>query len=176
MPTAGEQIDKFGRTYVFIVPETPVGTPGGVGTVGTYRLMVAEENLPEGGLPETSATAAVAIQRGQLVYLDSSGELDLASASSISTAAVVGMSVSAVAAGEDCQFVRNVAEEFTFASSLVDGSPSALTAGQTYYLSTTPGNWTTTPDTSTSGAVVLACGIALAETEMSIEIQTATVI
>ena len=54
--------------------------------------------------------------------------------------------------------------------------PSFLEPGEMYYLSTNPGKWTTTPDTTTPGAAVRVCGTAVSQNDMSVEIQIATVI
>ena len=135
---------------------------GGGGGGGTTDLSV-------------TATTAVAISAGQLVRINSSGQLDLADASSISTATVAGMAIQTAGVGAPCKYVRNMVEDFYYAGSFVDTSPANLTPGATY-LSTTAGNWTTTPDTTTTGAVVRSCGVAVDNDKMSIEIQSATVI
>ena len=59
---------------------------------------------------------------------------------------------------------------------MVDGAPNFLEPGEMYYLSTIPGKWTLTPDTTTAGAVVRVCGTAVSQNDMSVEIQIATVI
>ena len=122
-----------------------------------------------------NGTVGEAITAGQLLRTNGTGQLVLASAASISTATVIGVATNSVASGGVVNYTRNTVEDSSPLARLWMAA-QATTPGTIYYLSTTPGNWTTTPDTSTSGAVVLACGIALAETEMSIEIQTATVI
>ena len=181
MPNVGDTKEFNGRSYIYLNPATDSGDT--TGTVGTWRLRVDDTGTPSGGgggggSTDLSATAitAVNIAAGQLVRINSSGQLDLADASSISTATVAGMALETIAAGAACKFVRNEVVDFYYAGSYVDGSPTNLTPGATYYLSTTAGNWTTTPDTTTSGAVVRSCGIAVDNDKMSIEIQTATVI
>ena len=186
MPVIGETKDRFGRSYIYLNPSpTTFSEPQFSGTVGCWRLRVDDTSTPDpggggggGGDADLSVTgtAAVNIEPGQLLYLNGSNQLDLASASSITTANVVGMAKAAAAAGEDCTYTRNVAEDFFYAGTLVDGTPGNLTPGTVYYLSTTPGNWTATPDTTTSGAVVRSCGLAVDIGKMSIEIQVATVI
>ena len=181
MPNVGDTKDIFGRSYIYLNPAASSGDT--VGTSGTWRLRVDDTGTPSGGGGgggstdlSVTATTAVDIAAGQLVRINSSGLLDLADASSISTATVAGMAIETKLAGSVCKYVRNMVEDFYTAGSYVDGSPTNLTPGATYYLSTTAGNWTTTPDTTTSGAVVRSCGVAVDTDKMSIEIQSATVI
>ena len=181
MPNVGDTKDKFGRSYIYLNPAAASGDT--VGTVGTWRLRVDDIGTPPdggggGGIADLSATAiaGVNIGAGQLVRINSSGNLELADASSISTATVAGMAMETKTAGAACKYVRNMVEDFFYASQFVDTTPTNLTPGTTYYLSTTPGNWTTTPDTTTAGAVVRSCGVAVDTDKMSIEIQSATVI
>ena len=181
MPNVGDTKDKNGRSYIYLNPETTSGDT--VGTVGTWRLRVDDTGTPTGGGggddgPDLTVTAiaAVNIAAGQLVRINSDSKLVLADATSFANSVVAGMALETKLADAECKYTRNVVEDFFYAGSLVDGSPTNLTAGITYYLSTTPGNWTTTPDTTTTGAVVRACGVAAAGDKMSIEIQSATVI
>ena len=180
MPNVGDTKDKFGRSYIYLNPAAASGDT--VGTVGTWRLRVDDIGTPSGGGGggttdlSVTAIAAVDIDAGQLVRIDSNGKLDLADASSVATGTVAGMAIEAKSAAAPCKYVRNMVEDFYYASSFVDGTPTNLTPGTTYYLSTTPGNWTTTPDTTTAGAVVRSCGVAVDTDKMSIEIQSATVI
>ena len=179
MPNVGDTKDKFGRSYIYLNPEASSGDT--VGTIGTWRLRVDDTGTPSGGgggSADLSVTAitAVDINAGQLVYINASGELDLADASSVATATVAGMAMETKTASSPCKYVRNMVEDFFYANLYVDTTPSNLTPGATYYLSTTPGNWTTTPDTTTAGAVVRSCGVAVDTNKMSIEIQSATVI
>ena len=184
MPNVGDLITRFGRQYIYLDPPPESRNYSESGTLGTWRLRVDDTSTPDpgggggGGDADLSVTgtAGVAIEKGQLLYLNGSGQLELASAASVNTAAVVGMSISSSAPGEECTYTRNVAEDFFYSGTLVDGGPGNLTPGVTYFLSTTPGNWTATPDTSTTGAVVVPCGIAVDIAKMSIEIQSATVI
>ena len=182
MPNVGDTKDKFGRSYIYLNPATAGGD--NVGTVGTWRLRVDDTSTPAGGGGggggttdlSVTATAGVNISAGQLVRINSSSELELADASAVSTANVAGMAMETKASGEACKYVRNMVEDFFYAGSFVDGTPSNLTPGATYYLSTTAGNWTTTPDTPPAGAVVRSCGVAVDTNKMSVEIQSATVI
>lgn len=181
MPLPGDTKDRFGRQYVFLNPP-----PNGLGTVGTWRLRVDDTGTPPidgggGGDVDLSFRAVVApgspdIKTGNLIYLNNLGQIELASAASITTAAVAGMAIEGKSAGEICEFTRNETKDIFNVALVVDGAPVSLDPGITYFLSTTPGNWTTTPDTTTAGAVVRSCGLALDTNKMTIEIQTATVI
>ena len=181
MPNVGDTKDRFGRSYIYLNPETTSGDT--VGTVGTWRLRIDDTGTPSGGGGgddgadlTVTAIAAVDIAAGQLVRVNSSSQLVLADATSFANSVVAGMAMETKLAGAECKYTRNVVEDFFYAGLYVDGSPTNLTPGITYYLSTPPGNWTATPDTSTTGAVGRSCGVAAAGDKMSIEIQSATVI
>jgi hypothetical protein len=179
MPDPGDTKERFGRQYIFLNPPTTAG-----GEIGTWRLRVDDNGTPPidggGGGGSTdlavSGTAGESITAGELLYMDSNAKLRKASASSVSTSQVVGMAKTGGSTGEVIRYVRNEVEDFFNSGSVVDGAPAGLTPGQIYFLSTNPGNWTTTPDTTTTGAVVRSCGIATSSSKMSVEIQIATVI
>lgn len=176
----GDTKERFGRQYIYLNPASEAGLP----TLGTWRLREDDNGTPPvdggggGGDVDLSqnGTAGEAIVAGQLLRTNGTGQMVLASAASITTSNVVGMAITSASAGGVVKYTRNTVEDFFSAASLVDGAPGNLTPGTIYFLSTTPGNWTSTPDTTTSGAVVRSCGIATELNKMSIEIQTATVI
>ena len=181
MANVGDTKERFGRKYIFLNPP-----PNGLGTIGTWRLRIDDEGTPpvdggSGGDTDLSFRAVVApgspdIKIGNLVYLNALGQVELASASSLLTSAVAGMAIEGKAAGELIEFTRNEVEQIFNVNLVVDGAPAFLVAGEIYFLSMTPGNWTTTPDTTTPGAVVRSCGTALDTNQMSIEIQIATTV
>ena len=181
MANVGDTKERFGRQYIFLNPP-----PNGLGTIGTWRLRVDDIGTPpvdggSGGDTDLSFRAVVApgspdIKLGNLVYLNALGQVELASASSLLTSAVAGMAIEAKAAGELIEFTRNEVEQIFNVGLVVDGAPAFLSPGDVYFLSMTPGNWTTTPDTTTTGAVVRSCGTALDTNQMSIEIQIATTV
>lgn len=179
MPDPGDTKERFGRQYIFLNPPTTTG-----GAIGTWRLRIDDTGTPPingggGGGSTDLSVAGVAgetIVAGELLYMDTDAKLRLASAASVSTSQVVGMARTGGLQGEAIRYVRNEVEDFFNSGTIVDGSPASLVPGQIYFLSTNPGNWTTTPDTTTPGAVVRSCGIATAATKMSVEIQIATVI
>lgn len=176
MPVPGETKSQFGREYIYLNPGPIPGTPGG------WRVRVGgDEPTGDGITVDLTFNAVVAdgspdVVVGNLLYLDSSGEARLANALSLNTSQVAGMAITAGVPGETVKFVRNAVETIISPASVVDGSPVSLTPGATYFLSKTPGKWTTTPDTTTAGVVVRSCGVALDATSMSIEIQVATVV
>ena len=183
MPNPGDITTRFGRQYIYIDPLPVTRNYSETGTIGTWRLRNDDTSTPDPGGPggstgdlSVAGIAGVAIEAGELLYLNSSGLLELADASSIDTARVVGMATQSAQPSDPVLYTRNQAADFFYSTTLVDGAPSGLEPGETYFLSTTPGHWTTTPDTTTPGAVVVSCGIALEIAKMSIEIQTATVI
>ena len=180
MANPGDTKERFGRSYIYLVPS------GNVFDIGTWRVRVDDEGTPPvdgggGGDADLSFRAVVAADEtamdvGHLIYIDTAGQARKASASSIATADVAGMVVAAAQPGNLCTFTRNEVKEIFNVSALVDGGPALLTPGETYFLSTNPGKWTQTPDTTTPGAVVRPCGLAFDTNQMSIEIQNATVI
>ena len=182
MAQPGDVRERFGRSYIYMNP-TPELNRSAPGTVGTWRIRTDDTGTPpiDGpGGADLTFTAVVAgsddVVVGNLVYLDSNGEARLASATSTATGNVAGMAVQAGAPGELIKISRNEPEDIFTVSLVVDGAPTFLTPGTIYYLSTTPGKWTTTPDTTTEGAVVRSCGLAIEPNKMSVEVQVATVI
>ena len=180
MANPGDTKERFGRSYIYLIPS------GNVFDIGTWRVRVDDEGTPPvdgggGGDADLSFRAVVAADEttmdvGHLIYIDINGQARKASASSLSTADVAGMAITGAEPGTLVTFTRNEVKEIFNVSSLVDGSPALLTPGDSYYLSTNPGKWTQTPDTTTPGAVVRPCGLAFDTNQMSIEIQNATVI
>ena len=181
MANPGDTKERFGRSYIYLIPS------GNIFDIGTWRVRVDDEGTPpingggdddEVGLSFRAVVAAdeTAMEIGHLIYIDSGGKVRKASAASINTADVAGMVIEAATAGNLCTFTRNEVKEIFNVADLVDGSPALLSPGESYYLSINPGKWTTTPDTTTPGAVVRPCGLAFDSNSMSIEIQNATVI
>ena len=111
------------------------------------------------------------VAQGDLVYIDSNGELQPARANTIDTAIVVGAALSSANAGEKLTYGRNMTVKLNDIANSVDGSPSALVPGSRYFLShTNAGNYTTTPNNTTQGAIVACVGTAVSTTEITIEI------
>jgi len=174
MPIAGDKLQIYSRSYVYLVPET--------GAVGTWRLTdpdIAEDDSGNGSNDtDLGQTAIVAADNGpisvnQLVYLDDSNRVRTAKADSVDTARVAGMALNDANPGEVLTYTRNQAVIFTNVSANVDGAPGQIEPGRYYYLSSiNAGNCTRTPDTMTSGSVVVQVGIGSDTNEMTIEIQS----
>jgi len=174
MPSVGDSKIEFGRSWVYLQP----GSQG----PGTWRL-TGDDNASNPG-EDTSAflfTAQMApgsvAQVGSLLYLTSNGQADLADASALTSSRVAGAATTPATGGTVVTYTSSLPITSIAAANVVDGSPSNLTPGALYYLSSlVPGNYTTTPDTSTSGAVLIQVGVALDTNEMNIEISAPLVI
>ena len=184
MPFVGETKIRFTRSYVYLNPNTSASIPEDQ-RPGTWRLSEQDDGDqpdPPGPAPEGSLGFQVECKEpggvvdGQLVICDQFGAR-LAKADNISTGVVAGAVVEGGAFDEIITVTRNETIDFLDVGTLVDGGGTFLTVGANYFLSSVnPGNWTTTPDVSTAGAVVAQVGTAVANNQMSIEIQQPLVI
>lgn len=176
MSNIGDTKTKFGRQYIYLNPD-PSLTEFTNAAIGHWRLAIDDTGTPPVGLSFRAPVAAnsPAIAVGNLVYIDSAGDMRLADASNYETSVVAGMAVTAGNPGQSVSYSRNEIETMYNISTLIDGAPANLVTDQIYYLSTNPGKWTTTPDTTTTGAAVRVCGTAVSATEMAVEIQDATI-
>ncbi len=115
------------------------------------------------GILIDEGVAAQAIDAGEVVYIPSAGNIDLADASAIATGRAVGVARENIASGASGEFVSN---------GKVTNTGWSLTPGATYFLSgTTPGAIVTAPDDTTEGtAVVQSVGFALSATELYVHI------
>ena len=175
MPAIGDTQVKFDRTYIWL--------KGNANAPGAWRL-TGNDNTPGANQDQSSletngtvASSRATIAANQLVYVNSSGAIDLADASAIATGKVAGAALTNAIANGPVTYTRNMAVNITNPAVVVDSAPSALELGKYYYLSATnPGNYTRTPDTTTSGAVVVQVGLALDNANMTIEVQDPLVI
>ena len=184
MPLVGETKIRFGRSYVYLNPDTSVSTPED-SRVGTWRLNRDTESpdvsppVVEGSLGFLAEVReSGGISEGQLVIIDDDGVL-LAKADNLSTAIVAGVAIQSGALGENITVTRNETVDFYDVTGLVDGGGvnGYLETGANYYLSAaTAGNWTPVPDIATGGYVVAQVGTATGPNSMSIEIQPPLVI
>ena len=183
MSDPGDLKVRFGRSYIFLNPDTSIPTPED-SRVGTWRL--AGDDTPPGPGPGPSPSGGLGfksivkeaggITRGQLVYVDDDGA-KLAKADAYSTAQVAGVAFTSAALDEEITITRNEAVDFFNVNNLVDNDTGFLDVGELYYLSSnTAGNWTRTPDVTTAGTVVAQVGIAVGPNKMSIEVQPPIVI
>ena len=175
MPAVGDTKVEFNRTYIWLKenPNAP----------GAWRL-TGNDNTPSSNQSQSALVATGTVTSStpnilvnQLVYVNSAGEIDLADASSAATAKVAGVAITAAVAGGAVTYTRNQPVNIINVPNVVDGAPSALESGKLYFLSSTnPGNYTRTPDTTTSGAVLVEVGLALDTANMAIEIQREVVL
>jgi len=177
MPAIGDLQNKFGRSWIFLNPTDPAG-------VGGWRLTADNDYVPIDPVITTPNggscvldNSSPALKKGQLIYIDAAGKGKPAIATSIVTARVAGVVLDDCNPNTTCTFARNGFVDITTPSDCIDNPGSDLTINTYYYLSSTSaGNWTTTPNTTTSGYVVVNCGLATAGDKMLVEIQVPTVI
>ena len=179
MSVIGETKIRFGRSYVFLNPDTGVSLPESQ-RIGTWRLQRDEEQEEDTGPVAEGALGYLAVVKeaggviaGQLVYIETDG-IRLAKADAYSTAVVAGVVLQDGALDDLVTVTRNESIDLFNVTTLVDGGGANgfLEVGKNYYLSAAKaGNWTTTPDTTTAGAVVQQVGTAVGPNKMSIEIQ-----
>ena len=174
MPSVGDTKIEFSRAWVYL-------QPGGQGP-GTWRL-TGDDNVstPDADPSAFLFTAVMAPGNiaavGSLLYLNASGQAVLADASSLSSSKVAGAATTVATAGATVTYTSSLPITGLSPSTIVDGSPANLTPGDLYYLSSVvPGNYTTTPDTTTPGAVLIQVGVALDTNEMNIEVSAPLVI
>jgi len=177
MPAIGDLQNKFGRSWIFLNPTDPAG-------VGGWRLTADDDYVPTdvAAVSPNEGTCVLdnsspALKKGQLIYIDAAGKGKPAIATSIVTARVAGVLLADCNPNATCTFARNGFVDITAPSDSIDNPGSDLTTNTYYYLSSTnAGNWTTTPNTTTSGYVVVNCGLATSGNKMLVEIQVPTVI
>lgn len=177
MPTIGENKIKFGRSYVFLNPQVD----SQYSSTGIWRL--TNQDISSGvDTSDLIKSAAVqsgspSISIGQPIYINSSGNAELADASSLTTSKVTGLATTAATAGAQVSFTRNQGLTIPNVNTVVDNVANGLLEpGKYYWLSTNTGKLTRTPDTSTSGSVLIQIGLALSTSELQIEIQAPVVI
>lgn len=175
MPAVGDTKVQFNRTYIWLEPN--VNAPAG------WRL-TGNDNTPGASQDQSALNATGTVDAGtatilvnQLVYVTATGTIALANASSVNTAKVAGVATATSTAGNPVTYTRNRPVTMTNVAAVVDTAPSALETGKYYYLSATnAGNYTRTPDATTSGAVIVQVGLALGTADMAIEIQSEVLI
>lgn len=177
MPTIGEGKVKNGRSYVYLNTQVD----GQYSSTGVWRL--TNQDLSTGVdssdlvKSATVASGSPSIAAGQPIYIDTNGFARLADASALTTARVAGLATTAASAGTFVSYTRNQSLTVANVNSLVDNvSNGLLETGKYYWLSVNAGKLTRTPDTSTTGAVLVQIGLALTTNELQIEIQAPVVI
>ena len=175
MPAIGDTQVKFDRTYIWL--KGNANAPGAWRLTGNDNTPGASQDQSALQVTGTVASTRATILANQLVYVNSSGAIDLADASAIATGRVAGAAIATAIANGPITYTRNTQVNITNPTAVVEGAPSTLEIGKYYYLSaTSPGNYTRTPDTSTTGAVLVQVGLALDTANMTIEVQDPLVI
>ena len=170
MPAVGDTKVEFNRTYIWL--------KGNPNAPGAWRL-TGNDNTPSSNQSQSALVATGTVTSStpnilvnQLVHDICRAPADLADASSATTAKVAGVAISGAVAGGTITYTRNQPVNIINVSAVVDGAPASLENGKLYFLSATnPGNYTRTPDTTTSGSVLVEVGLALDTANMAIEIQ-----
>jgi len=122
----------------------------------------------------TNGESSAALVIGTPVYVSAAGTVKRAQANALSTADVIGLwrAISTAAAGSDQAVLDGVLVATTGQWDAVTGQSGGLTPGARYYLDpSTPGKLSTTAPTTT-GQVVVGCGLAISTTEMEVDIET----
>jgi hypothetical protein len=114
-----------------------------------------------------TASATNILVRGAPVYVSSSNVAELADASAVATAQVLGLVLVGAFTSQPVVVLSEGSIEQSDWSAVTSGS--TLTAGSVYYLSATSGQMTTTPPAGT-GDVIVRLGIALTTTKFDIEV------
>ena len=103
--------------------------------------------------------------------MNATGQLVLASAADQTAANVVGVALSGGSGGDTISYTRNQAVTLIDKAAIIDDA-TELEIGKYYFLSAVnPGCYTRTPDTTTTGAVLVQIGIAINVSDIMIEIQ-----
>jgi hypothetical protein len=185
MPNIGETKTKYGRSYVYLKPNTSINNLPEAANLGIWRLNTDDDWITTNSIGATVSFDALldnsvsSIEIGQLVYLTSTGTVRLANASSIATAVVAGVATNTANAGQTVTVGTSTSILVPDLSVCVDGatSSSSLTIGAAYYLSSlTAGNWTATPDTTTTNKVVAPVGFAVASNRLSLDVDNTTIV
>ena len=106
-----------------------------------------------------------------LIYLNDADEAVAGSALSPDTAKIIGVATEAANIGQVTQFTQNSVIDLFNCAQITDEGSSTLEVGAIYFLSANnPGYWTTVPDRTSAGAVILPCGTAVNDNYMAIDI------
>ena len=185
MPNVGDTRTRFGRSYVYLLPNSSINNLPDAANHGVWRLSTDDDWISANTDGATVSFDALldnsvsSIQIGKLVYVTSTGTVALASAQSISTARVAGVAITTATAGNTVTVGTQCTVVIPDLSICVDNtnSSSNFTIGNSYYLSAVnAGNWTETPDTTTQGRVVIPCGVAVEDHRLAVDIETPTVV
>ena len=176
MPNIGDTKTLFGRTYIYKNPDSNLGP-------SVWQLAARDASFSgeddDAVISYGSAVldvTSVPVLRGMLLYFTSSGTLKAALANNVLTSQVVGVALNGGNPGQTITFTNSVRLDMSNANLITDDA-TVLTPGTLYYLSAVnAGNWTSTPETTQTGNVVIQCGQAVAEDFMAVEVQPLVVI
>ena len=178
MPAEGDTKNLYGRSYIFKNPNAALGP--GAWVLSSKDLIPPDDDDDVqviSGSAIYDASSSVAAIRGRVLAFTSIGTLIPAIATSLSTAQAVGMALGNANPGQTVSFTSDEDLTFTNIASLTDEGVATFTVGAKYYLSpVNPGNLTRTPDTTTSGNVVIQVGTAIDTDRIAIEISQPVVI
>lgn len=149
---------------IYVNPRTPSEMRAVLADINRNLNALITEIISQGF---DTITAASAISAGDFVYIDASGELDIAVASAYSTSLAIGVAVAGISAGSTGEIKT---------TGIVEKSGWGLTPGATYFLSAVaPGAIVTEPDITSAGAVAKVVGRALSATELFVDIEPGVV-
>ena len=178
MPNIGDTKNVFGRSYIYRNPNTGLGP--GVWALSSKDLVPVDEDDDVetiSGSAVYDVNSPVSAQRGTPLAFTSIGTLIPAIATSLSDASVVGLALNSTNPGQTVSFTSDADLTFTGIAGITDEGNATFQVGAKYYVSSiNPGNFTTTPDTTTPGNVVIVVGTALDTDRIAIEISQPVVI
>jgi len=178
MPNLGDTRNVFGRSYIFRNPNSELG-PAVYALSSKDLVPVDEDDDVEiiSGSGVYDASAPVSAQRGTPLAFSATGTLIPARANSLATSNVVGLALDSANPGQTVSFTSDADLSFPGIATLTDEGNAVFEVGGRYYLSATnPGNFTLTPDTTTTGSVVITLATALSTDRVAIEISQPVVI
>lgn len=176
MPNIGDTKTLFGRTYIYKNPDAAIGP--------SVWQLAARDAAFSGGDDDSQIAygsavldvTSVPVLRGMLLYFTPTGFLKAALANNVLTAQVAGIALNGGNPGQTISFTNSVRLDMSNADIITDQA-TVLTPGTLYYLSAVnPGNWTSAPETTQTGNVVIQCGQAVADNFMAVEVQPMVVI
>tara|TARA_B100001093_G_scaffold40718_1_gene34621 strand:+ start:8697 stop:9233 length:537 start_codon:yes stop_codon:yes gene_type:complete len=178
MANLGDTKNVFGRSYIFRNPDTALG-PSVYALSSKDLVPVDEDDDVEviSGSAVYDVSSPVSAQRGTPLAFTSFGTLIPAIATDLSTAQVVGVALNSTNPGQTVSFTSDADLTFTGIAGITDEGNNNFVVGGKYYLSATnAGNFTLTPDTTTSGNVVIAIATAVSGNRIALEISQPVVI
>ena len=175
----GDTKERFNRSYVAYKPESEYAEATPITWNLTYEDQTSNPTPPDqfAGIQILDVILAnpnsetEPYNAGTLIYIGNDGLGYRSSASNPETAKVAGALLEDAPPGTTAKYARNAVIDI-FDTNVIDGDAPTLIPNQYYYLSDVQaGNWTLTPNTSTTGVTVIQCGQAVSISRMAVEIQ-----